>query len=243
VQGPVLILGASGGVGSDIARTLDRADGDIRLVLHGRNGGALQTLASGLRKAPGIVTADLAEPHEVASLFAGIRESHGHLAAVVFSISVPVRYRLAHNTAWDEFAAQLNTQLKALHLCCASALPLLAASPGGGRFVVVSSEVALHPPAKTAAYSSAKSAMTTYARVVAQEWIKKNVRVHIVAPGLMRTAMTEHLPEEFIAQLEDAMPERRLTTTGDVAATVEFLLTPAADAMYGQPLLISRGSR
>jgi len=69
------------------------------------------------------------------------------------------------------------------------------------------------------------------------------VRVHIVAPGLMKTSLTGHLPAEFLDQLVETMPEHMLTSTNDVAGVVEFLLTDTADTLYGQPMQVSRGTR
>jgi NAD(P)-dependent dehydrogenase (short-subunit alcohol dehydrogenase family) len=99
------------------------------------------------------------------------------------------------------------------------------------------------PPPKTAAYSAAKAAITAYAQVLAQEWLLHNIRVHIVAPGLIKTALTADLPDEFLDLLAQDMPEARLTTVYDVAALVAFLMTDAADTLYGTPIRVSRAAR
>lgn len=242
MQSPILILGASGGVGADIARTLASA-GPTPLILHGRNAQRLAELAQSLGPTATTVAADLTDPAQVSAMFTSIGSTHQRLGAMVFSVAAPFRYRLAHNTAWDEFQTQFDAQVKALHLCCTAALPLLASKNDAARLIVVGSEVTLTHPAKTAAYTAAKTAMTAYAQVIAKEWIKKRVRVHIVAPGLMKTSLTEHMPPEFLDQLAETMPEQVLTSTQDVAGMVQFLLTDAADAIYGQPVQISRGAR
>lgn len=242
MQSPILILGASGGVGAEIARKL-AGSSPTPLILHGRDAQRLVNLSAELGAGTTTALADLTDPAAVSQLFAGIGLAHKRLSAVIFSVAAPFRYRLAHNTAWDEFQVQFDAQLKALHLCCTAALPLLASKTETSRLVVVGSEVTLTHPAKTAAYTAAKAAMTSYAQVIAKEWIKKRVRVHIVAPGLMKTSLTDHLPAEFLDQLVETMPEQMLTSTQDVAGVVEFLLTDAADTIYGQPVQVSRGAR
>ena len=112
------------------------------------------------------------------------------------------------------------------------------------RVVLVSSEFAVaSPPMKTAPYASAKAAMTAYGQVIAKEWIRHGIRVHIVAPGMVKTPLVSHIPDEFLDQVAASMPEGKLTTADDVADMVAFLMTDAADTLYGTPIRVSRGER
>jgi NAD(P)-dependent dehydrogenase (short-subunit alcohol dehydrogenase family) len=242
MSGPVLILGASGGIGAAAARCLSQSGRQV--VLHGRNTDALRELAASLPGPSSIQTADLVDEAAVNDLFARLATQHGRLDGVVFSVAVPFRNRLTHRTAWAVFEEQLQTQLKALHLTATAAFPLLADGPQVTRLVVVSTEFVMgSPPVKTAPYVAAKAAMTSYAQVIAQEWLTRGVRVHIVAPGLVKTALVADMPEEFLEQMAEGMPEKQLTSATDVGATIEFLFTAAADPLYGTPLRVSRGAR
>jgi len=242
VSGPVLILGASGGIGSAVARCLSQSGRHV--VLHGRNARALQELAATMPGPASVQTADLIDEQAVNELFARLTAEHGRLGGVVFSIAVPFRNKLTHRIAWPVFEEQLHTQLKALHLTAAASFPLLADGESVTRFVVVSTEFVLGaPPVKTAPYVAAKAAMTSYAQVISQEWLARGIRVHIVAPGLVKTALVADMPQEFLDQMADSMPEKRLTSVEDVAAMIEFLFTDAADPFYGTPLRVSRGVR
>ena len=239
---PILILGASGGLGSAIAARL-AADGSA-LILHGRDQGRLLALADGLGRSCSVETADLSNEADTAAMFKRVRETHGHLGGLVFSVAVPFANKLAHRTAWSVFDSQLSTQLKALHLSASAAYPLLADREGTRRVVIVSSEFAIaSPPIKTAPYVAAKAAMTAYGQVIAKEWLKHRIRVQIVAPGMVKTALIADLPDEYLDQVAAAMPEGRLTSAQDVAGMVQFLLTDAADSLYGQPIRVSRGQR
>lgn len=138
----------------------------------------------------------------------------------------------------------MDGQLKALHLSLAAALPLLRGRDGGARVVVLSTEFVLgNPPAKIAPYMAAKAAMTAYARVVAQEWLNFGVRVQVLAPGMVPSALTADMPQEYLDQVAAGMPEKRLTAAEDVAAIAQFLLTPAADPLYGTIIPASRAAR
>lgn len=242
MQNPVLILGASGGIGAGIARRLARQGSSV--ILHGRRRDRLDALAADIGPAATVEIADLTDEAEVGALFARIAEARTALSGLVFSVAAPFAKKLTHRTGWGEFDRQITTQLKALHLCAAGAFPLLAGQDATTRMVVVTSEYAMGmPPVKTASYSAAKAAITAYARVVAQEWLGRGVRVHIVAPGMVRTEFTSDIPDAWLEDHVTRLPEKRLTTVEDVADMVAFLMTDAADCLYGTPLQVSRAER
>lgn len=236
MQDPLLILGATGTLGGAIARQLA---GSVPLAVHGRRADdRLNALAAetGARA----VIADLTDEAAVTALFAGFER----LSGLVFAVGSPFPHKLAHRTGWDVFQQQLDGQLKALHLSLAAALPLLRGRAGGARVVVLSTEFVLgNPPAKIAPYMAAKAAMTAYARVVAQEWLAFGVRVQVLAPGMVPSALTADMPQEYLDQVAAGMPEKRLTAAEDVAGIAQFLLSPAADPLYGTIVPASRAAR
>ncbi len=236
MQDPLLILGATGTLGGAIARAV-AADGP--LAVHGRRMDdrlGMLAAATGARA----VTADLSDEAAVAEMFAGFER----LSGLVFAVGGPFPHKLAHRTGWEVFQAQMDGQLKALHLSLAAALPKLRGRDGGARVVVLSTEFVLgNPPAKIAPYMAAKAAMTAYARVVAQEWLAFGVRVHVLAPGMVPSALTADMPQEYLDQVAQGMPEKRLTDADDVAGIARFLLTAAADPLYGTIIPASRAAR
>lgn len=239
---PILILGASGGIGRAIASRLSRTG--CPLILHGRDTTRLAALSADLGGTCHVESADLCDEVEVAALFERVRSAHGGLGGLVFSVATPFSNKLAHRTAWSVFDVQISTQLKALHLSASAAYPLLADGNVTRRVVLVSSEFAITPPPiKTAPYAAAKAAMTAYGQVIAKEWLRHGIRVHIVAPGMVKTPLIAHIPDEFLDQVASSMPEGHLTTAEDVAGMVEFLMTDAADTLYGSPIRVSRGER
>jgi 3-oxoacyl-[acyl-carrier protein] reductase len=239
---PILILGATGGLGSALARCL-KVDG-VPLLLHGRRTAQLQSLAAEIGEPTRTFAADLTSPDEVSTLFRQIEERHPRLDGILFSVATRFPQRLTHRTPWALFEEQINGQLKALHLVASEAFRLIADGPQPSRFIVMSTEFVLGtPPIKIAPYVAAKSAMTAYAQIIAQEWLSRNVRVHIVAPGMVKTDLLGDMPEAYLEQVAAQMPEKRLTTAEDVATFVRFLFTSAADPLYGLPLQISRAAR
>jgi 3-oxoacyl-[acyl-carrier protein] reductase len=241
LPGAVLVLGASGGIGGAIARELARAGYEV--ILHGRNAARLEHIAAGIGPSASIQLADLADEEQAGALMGRVAGGRGSLEGVVFSIATPFPRRLAHRTPWALFESQWASQVKALHAVAVAALPLLENS-GRGRLVVVSSEAVMGmPPIKTAPYAAAKAGLTAYAQVIAQEWVGRGVRVFIVAPGLVKTDLTADMPDEFLGEMAARMPEKRLTSAEDVGRFVGFLMTDAAEPLYGTPLQVSRGER
>ena len=231
-----LILGATGAIGSAIARRLSAR---ASVILHcSAPSDRLEKLA---RETNGAVrNADLTDEAATKALFVGL----DGLDILVFAVGRPFPHKLAHRTGWDVFQDQLDSQIKALHLALSSAFPLLKGRENGARVLVISTEFVLGlPPVKIAPYMAAKSAMTSYARVIAQEWLGHGIRVQIIAPGIVRSALTADMPDEYLTQIAETMPEKRLTSAEDVADLADFLLSPAADSLYGTIVPASRAVR
>ena len=236
MQDPVLILGATGTLGGAIARRLASAG---PLIVHGRSSGdrldAIASATSGRATA-----ADLTDPKAVRELFAEIAK----LSGLVFAVASPFSHKLAHRTGWVDFQVQIDSQLKALHLSLAAALPALRDREGGARVLVLSTEYVLGlPPTKIAPYVAAKAAITAYARVVAQEWLPFGIRVHVLAPGIVLSKLTSGLPQKYLDQVAEGMPEKQLTNIDDVAGIAAFLMSPEADPLYGTIVPASRAAR
>ena len=81
------------------------------------------------------------------------------------------------------------------------------------------------PPIKIAPYVIAKSALTTYARILSQELLPKNIRVHIMAPGLIQSKLTMDLPKKYLEILKAEMPEKTFTSMRDIADIAALLMS------------------
>lgn len=241
MQAPVLILGASGTLGGAIARRFF-ADGH-RVLLHGNHGlEKLQDLATTCGNAD-IYSADLTVENDVSAMFEKIAKTYEGLSGLVFAVACPFPHKLTHRTPWSVFQEQMDSQLKAAHLSLTAALPLLK-SGNSARVLVLSTEYAIGmPPIKIAPYVAAKAALTAYAKVIAQEWIAYNLRVHILAPGMVVSNLTADLPDAYLEQVAEAMPEKRLTSQEDVADVASLLMTSAADSLYGTVIPVTRAER
>lgn len=244
MQNPVLILGASGEIGENIAEKFNQSGQS--LILHGNRNTPKKIRALSKHQTIKSVCADLTDEKSVQNLFNFIGKEYTALSGVVFSVAQPFSNKLSHRTPWRTFNEQIQTQLKAAHLSLKAAYPMLKehARDSAARVIMISTEYSIGlPPVKIAPYVAAKSALNAYALSLAQEWLRSNIRVHIMAPGLLRSNLTSHMPELYFEELIKNMPEKQLTSAEDVANFAAFLMTPDADSLYGSIIPITRGKR
>ena len=244
MQNPVLILGASGEIGKHIAEKFNRSGQS--LILHGNKNTPKKIRAFSDRQTIKSVCADLTDEKSVQNLFNFIGREYAALSGVVFSVAQPFSNKLSHRTPWRTFNKQIQTQLKAAHLTLTAAYPMLKehGRDSAARVIIISTEYSIGlPPVKIAPYVAAKSALNAYALSLAQEWLGSNIRVHIMAPGLLRSNLTSHMPELYFEELMKNMPEKQLTSAEDVANFAAFLMTPDADPLYGSIIPLTRGKR
>lgn len=244
MQNPVLILGASGEIGKHIAEKFSQSGQS--LILHGNKNTPPQIRSFSDRQTIKSICADLTDEKSVQNLFDFISREYTALSGVVFSVAQPFSNRLSHRTPWRTFDEQIQTQLKAAHLTLSAAYPMLKehGRDSAARVIIISTEYSIGlPPVKIAPYVAAKSALNAYALSLAQEWLVNNIKVHILAPGLLRSNLTSHMPELYLEELIKDMPEKKLTCAQDVANFAAFLMTADADPLYGSIIPITRGRR
>ncbi|MFW6189871.1 MAG: 3-oxoacyl-[acyl-carrier-protein] reductase [Planctomycetota bacterium] len=110
-----------------------------------------------------------------------------------------------------------------------------------GCVVNIASVVGIIGNAGQANYSASKAGVIGLTKTTARELAGRNVRVNAVAPGFIRTAMTDKLSEEAREELQQQIPLGRMGGPEDVAAVVGFLAGPDAEYMTGQVLRVDGG--
>ena len=239
MPGPVLVFGASGGIGAALSRRL-RARGAVPFLVS-RDPGRLEALAAELGGAP----FRPADATDTAALRAAVAAAGPALAGLAFCVgSIPLK-PLARTTEADFLDAfRLNTVAAAMAVQAAA--PALAA---GGResgvppgVVLFSSIAARAGFPNHAAIAAAKAGVEGLALAFAAE-LAPAVRVNCVAPSLTRTRLAEPLTKspqmaEAIAKLH---PIPRLGEAEDPAALADFLLSDAAGWITGQVVGVDGG--
>lgn len=122
-------------------------------------------------------------------------------------------------------------------------LPAMAGR-GGGSVVLMSSIAGLRGNGRIGAYGMTKAALAQLARNIAVEWGPKGIRANALAPGLIDTPFAEGLKADtaFMARRLQATPLRRMGQPTEIAATVAWLISPAAGFVTGQTIVADGGT-
>jgi 3-oxoacyl-[acyl-carrier protein] reductase len=238
---PALVTGASGGIGSGIARAL-HAQGAV-VVLSGTRRDALDSLAADLdAESPGrvhVCPADLADPTSADALIEAAESAAGPLAILVNNAGM-TRDRLALRISDDDWNAVLDVDLAApFRLARATLRGMLRRR--AGRIINIGSIVGATGNPGQANYAAAKAGLIGLTKALAQEVASRGITVNVVAPGFIVTPMTDALNEAQRTKLTAAIPLGRLGQPADVAAAVAFLASDAAGWITGATLHVNGG--
>ena len=240
-----LVTGASGGIGSAIARSL--AQQGARLALSGTNAAKLRSFREQLNEefAPGDgtdhveITCDLSNPTQVEELVPAAIDTLGKLDILVNNAGITrdgLMMRMK-DEEWDQ-VMQVNLN-SAFRLMRAATRPMMKAK--FGRMISITSVVGTTGNPGQMNYAAAKAGLTGMTKSLAQELASRNITVNCVAPGFIRTAMTNVLPDEQKAALNSRIPMGRMGEGEDIGAAVAYLASKEAGYITGQTLHVNGG--
>lgn len=225
-----LVTGGATGIGRAVVDALASAGAVVAIVA--RNLERAQAAAAEVKGAAHAYAADVVDEVQVNAAFEAVVKEHGRLDIVVNNSGVTrdgLVLRMS-DAQWDEV---VDTNLKGVFHCCrAAARPLLKQK--SGRIVNITSVVGVMGNAGQANYVASKAGVIGLTKALAREFAPRGVTVNAVAPGFIRTAMTDALTEEQSAGMLGAIPLGRFGDPADVAAVVRFLASPEAGYVTGQ---------
>lgn len=242
--GTILITGAASGVGAALARLL--AAPGVSLALHTRrNRDRLETVAAEARARGAdiaCIVGDLAEPDAARRIVEAASDGGGPLAALVANAGFADRTAFAMLDA-ERFAASMDPIARGFLGLAQAALPRL---PDGGRIVAVSSFVAhaFRPGVPLfAASAPAKAAVEAMVKLLAVELAPRGITVNAVVPGFVRKDHAAHaaLEPDRWKTIAGSIPLGRIGEPTEIAATIAFLLSPAASYITGQCIHVDGG--
>jgi 3-oxoacyl-[acyl-carrier protein] reductase len=233
-----LVTGATGGIGEAIATALHAQGATVAIT--GRREAELTRVAEALGGARVIVApADLSDPAAPAALVEKIETEAGGLDILVNNAGF-TRDMLALRMGDADWAAVLEVDLTAPFRLARAALRGMM-KKRHGRIVSIASIVGVTGNAGQANYAAAKAGLIGMSKSLAQEVATRGVTVNVVAPGFVKTAMTDALNDAQKTALLSRIPTQRMGTPEDIAAAVVYLASNEAAWVTGQTLHVNGG--
>ncbi len=233
-----LVTGASGGIGSAIARGL--AGQGARLALSGSNAAKLEAFAAELGGDHVTLPCDLSDSAAVDGLVPRAVEALGGRLDILVNNAGITRDNLAMRMKDEEWQQVISVNLEAaFRLIRAVAKPMMKAR--FGRIISITSVVGVTGNPGQANYAASKAGLIGMSKALAQELASRNITVNCVAPGFITSAMTDALPEAQKAALTTRIPAGKLGDGADIAAAVAYLASRDAAYVTGQTLHVNGG--
>jgi NAD(P)-dependent dehydrogenase (short-subunit alcohol dehydrogenase family) len=232
-----LIIGASGGIGSELARRLV-ASGN-RVLLGGRQETHLADLSRELQQP--FMVADARDWNQTAAAVSQAVERFGRLDGAV-NLAGSLLLKPAHLTSMEDWRETIDQNMTTAFGLVRAAAPAMRGS-GGGSIVLMSSGAASIGLSNHEAIAAAKAGVEGLTRSAAASYASSGVRVNAVAPGLTQTPLTQRVwSNPRGAEASVAMhPAGRLGTPSDIASAIAWLLDPANSWITGQVLVVDGG--
>jgi 3-oxoacyl-[acyl-carrier protein] reductase len=225
----VLVTGGNRGIGRAVAEAF-LAGGDRVAVTH-RSGEPPDGVLG--------VRCDVTDVESVDAAFTEVEEAHGPVEVLVANAGITSDTLLLRMTE-DDWSRVLDTNLSgAFRVAKRAARGMLRLRRG--RIVMVSSVVAMLGSAGQVNYAASKAGLIGMARSMARELGSRSITSNVVAPGYVRTDMTDGLPEEQKSQYRGAIPLQRFAEPADVAAAVRWLASPEAAYVTGAVIPVDGG--
>ena len=232
-----LVTGASGGIGSAIAKA--RAGQGARVALSGTREEALQAVQAELGASAIVLPCNLSDGQAVDALVPAAVEQLGQLDILINNAGV-TRDNLAMRMKDEEWDQVIRVNLEAAFRLSRAALkPMMRAK--FGRIISITSVVGVTGNPGQANYAASKAGLIGMSKALAQEVASRNITVNAIAPGFIQSAMTDALPEAQRDALLGRIPAGQLGTGSDIAAAAVYLASREAGYVTGATLHVNGG--
>ena len=232
-----LITGATGGIGTQIAKKM-YAQGAI-LALTDMNLDKLKALQSELGDRVFVYSANLTDSDSLKELVKNVEKDCGKIDILVNNAGI-TKDGLSMRMTDEQWQQVLDINLTAGFKLARAVIPGMM-KRRFGRIISMASIVGVMGNAGQANYSASKAGLIAMSKCMAQELASRGITLNCVAPGFIKTPMTDALTDEVKAQLLKEVPMGRLGTAEDIANTVVFLASDEAAYITGQTIHVNGG--
>ncbi len=187
------------------------------------------------------IQADVRDESQIKAMFDTIKAQHGGVDILVSNANMNFTQKPFMDQSWAEFSQKLNDEMFASYVCAKYAAESMVEKKFG-RLVFISSTLSESPVPSFIAHGSAKGALDTFSKYLAQELGAHGITSNIIAPGLVLTDATSQAPEEFKAFIRSITPTQTISKPEDVANAISFLVRDESAQVTGAYLSVSGGA-
>ena len=232
-----LVTGASGGIGAAIATKLHQ--NGAMVTLSGTRLEPLMELKEELGHNSFVSRCDLSDGDQVGNLIETVSSQMNGLDILINNAGLTMD-NLLMRMSDEQWQKVINVNLSATFRLCKDSLRGMMKSRWG-RIINISSVVALTGNPGQGNYSASKAGIIALSKSLASEVASRGITVNCVAPGFIKTSMTEMLTEDQHNQILNKIPVNRMGNAEEIASGVAFLASPEASYITGTTLNINGG--
>lgn len=240
----ILITGGARGIGAAVAKEF--ANSSYRVFINYVNSVEIaNNLAKEIEKKGGeayAIQADVRDEAQIKKMFEDIKKEHGGVDILVSNANMSFVTKPFVQQSWDEFSQKLNDEVRASYLCAQHAVNGSMKEKKFGRLIFISSTLSESPLPGFVSHGSAKGALDSLNKYLAQELGEFGITSNVVAPGLVLTDATANAPEEYKEFTISITPTRAISKPEDVANAVAFLAKDESSQITGAYLPVSGGA-
>ena len=232
-----LVTGASGAIGSAIAQALHVQGATV--AISGTRREALDALAARLGERVHVLPANLFDTAQVEALVPASERVIGGLDILVANAGI-TRDNLFVQLRDEDWDDVIKVNLTATFRLARAATRLMMRKRFG-RIIAVTSVVGLTGNPGQGNYSASKAGLSGMIKSLAAEYARRNVTANCIAPGFIKTPMTDALNERQCESILSRVPAARLGTAEDIAAAAVYLSSNEAAYVTGQTIHVNGG--
>ena len=235
----VLITGATGGIGKGICKLFQQQGAQLAIV--GRDEAKLDAfrkaeLPNGDVK---IYAADLSDENNIAELAAKVEKDCGKIDVLINNAGI-TKDNLSLKISPESWHKVLDTNLTSSFLLSKAVLPIML-KQRFGRIINMTSIVGVIGNAGQSNYAASKAGLIGMSKSMALEVASRGITINCLAPGFIKTPMTDVLPEKSKEKLLENIPMSKMGTPEDVANAAVFLASDEAGYITGQTIHVNGG--
>jgi 3-oxoacyl-[acyl-carrier protein] reductase len=235
----MLITGASGGIGTYLARHFSLLGYNLALHYFNNKIDVTTIKAEAIENKIIAYKADIRNEQEVERMISSIKDDLGAIDILINNAGV-IKSGITWKLPLDQWQMVIDTNLTGVFLATKHCLPQMRAK-NWGRIINISSVVASVALVGTSAYAASKSALAGFAKAVAIEVADKNITVNNIAAGYMDTGMADEIPENIKEIILKEIPVRKFGNPEEICSLVEYIISNNASYLTGQTIGLNGG--